>query len=249
MGHSSGSYHSANNKLMFIPRRWYDPPQPYPHYLSTVRDYADPQVEGPVEPQDGEWNLYRINPYIDAFSKNFNEDGFATAMVACPNCSGDFMVENVYATWEANLDFTELAYSYWVIGPMPDQPVTTGGSPDSSENVFRDLTIDEPSPKRLLMTEILAIDDWGGTSGWPFRYNHGRRGWSWFNPDFIHIQYDPEPEATGRSQLFGDCHVTWRPIPLEYEDNMPNSDDVGPLENEWNGPGSGWMGFGDTSYY
>jgi prepilin-type N-terminal cleavage/methylation domain-containing protein len=37
------------------------------------------------------WSVPGINPYIDAFSKNFIDDGLCTGMVTCPAASGDFM--------------------------------------------------------------------------------------------------------------------------------------------------------------
>jgi hypothetical protein len=163
--------------------------------MSLIKEYSNTQLQGPT-PTKGEWNIYGINPYIDAFSPNFEDNGFCTGMVTCPSCSGDFMMKEVHWHWENETNFCEVAYSYWVIGGL-EPPL----EPDSvCADAYRDLTIDMLSSKRLLMTEILAIDDWGGGSGYPLRYNHGKRGWSWFDPDFVHITYDPESDATGRSR-------------------------------------------------
>ena len=52
---------------------------------------------------------------------------------------------------------------------------------------------------------------------------------------------DGEQDATGRSQLFGDGRVSWRQISLKFEDNLPSELDVGFDEDEWNGPGSGFI--------
>ena len=151
------SYTAANNEPMFMVRRWPEANRPngrpYPHYIATLQAYP-PSV--PAFVKEGEWNLYAINPYIDAFSRNFAEDGQVTAMVTCPNCSGEFMQELIEANWdagEANDEegFIEIAYQYWA-GAENLTPGT-----DSSENVMRELTLDVLSPKRLLMSEILNL--------------------------------------------------------------------------------------------
>jgi hypothetical protein len=100
------------------------------------------------------------------------------------------------------------------------------------------------------MSDIMAIDYWGGP-GSPYRYNHGINGWSWFAGDVAshHEDLDPYPKATGRNRVFGDGHFEWRDIPPEYENNLPNTNDVGFLEDRWNGPGSGWVNRFDTSWY
>jgi len=255
------SYNSANDNLMFIPRRWGD--APYPHYMGMIKDYENPpagnmpnqwKASGPgAEP--GEWDVFRINPYIGAFVNTY--DPFSnptvcgiTDLVACPNASGDFMTQWCTMNCEDGWGFNEPGYSYWVLGGMPT-PLDIGG--ECGEFVIRDLTIDTLSPKRLLMSEILAND--GDTPGIPYRYNHGKNGWSWFTdglPTFRvvgHQDNDPYPQATGRSQAFGDGHIEWRDIDPKYEDNLPNTDDVGFHEDRWNGPGSGWVNLWDTSWY
>ncbi len=197
-----------------------------------------------------EWNLYAINPYIDAFSKNFAHNGKSTAMITCPNASGDFMQDLIEANWDAGEaddeeGFIEIAYQYWA-GADNLKPGT-----DSSENVARDLTLDVPSPRRLLMSEILNID--GGW--WGLRYNHGKTGWSWglgwITAPVGHEKFDGEQDATGRSQLFGDGRVQWREISLKFEDNIPSRLNVPPglQENEWNGQGSGWVNTNDVCWY
>ena len=165
------AYTSANGKPMFMVKRWPDPDAiPYPHYIATLQEYP-PSV--PDHVKEGEWNLFAINPYIDAFSRNFAEDGKATAMITCPNCSGEFMQELIEADWDGyaidDLEgFIEIAYQYWAGADRLHPEV------DSSMNVMRELTLDVLSPRRLLMSEILNID--GGWNG--LRYNHGRKGWS-----------------------------------------------------------------------
>jgi len=250
------AYDSANDKLMFIPRReWWGEPSigvPYPHYMGQVRDYTG-WTDGS---KDGEWSVFGINPYIGAFITNYDPHSNPpvcgiTDMVACPNANGDFMTEWCMYNCEEGWSFNEPGYSYWVIGGMPN-PLAIGE--ECSLHVMKDLTIDTLSSKRLLMSEILAIDEWGGgggsTVGNPYRYNHGRTGWSWmgsFPPG--HTTYDPVPKATGRSQAFGDGHIEWRKISSKTEDNLPNTDDVGYYEDRWNGPGSGWVNPGDVSFY
>lgn len=252
------SYTAANNKPMFMVRRWPtssdpDSSRPYPHYIATLQHYP-PSV--PEHVKEGEWNLYAINPYIDAFSRNFAEDGQCTAMVTCPNCSGEFMQELIEANWEAGEaddeeGFIEIAYQYWA-GAENLKPGT-----NSSVNVLRELTLDVLSPKRLLMSEILNID--GGW--WGMRWNHGRKGWSWglgwITAPVGHEKFDGQQDATGRSQLFGDGRVQWRPIPVKFEENIPSdpANSIGPLtgegyfENKWNGPGSGWLNTNDVCWY
>ena len=246
------SYNSANDSLMHTPRRWmwggkYG--ELYPHYMGQMPPAR--RDEAPAE-----WDVFRINPYIGAFVSTYDPFGDPqicgiTDLVACPNASGDFMTE--WCTWncEEKWDFNEPGYSYWVIGNITgaDGPEPIQPGEECGEYVVRDLTIDSLSPKRLLMSEILAIDEIGGV-GNPYRYNHGKTGWSWFASGVVgHRVEDPYPVATGRSQVFGDGHVEWRDIDLKYENNLPNTNDVGFQEDRWNGPGSGWMGRGDTSYY
>ncbi len=94
------------------------------------------------------------------------------------------------------------------------------------------------------MAEILNLD----TSDGAYRYNHGKDGWSWNEGNFrnpSNTAYSPDPAATGRSQLFGDGHVEWRRI--DPEQNLPLMTDR--QVEEWNGPGSGWMGTSDTGFF
>ena len=110
------------------------------------------------------------------------------------------------------------------------------------------------SPRRLLMSESLFMDDF-----YAWHYNHGRTGWSYCFSYMVTLvgkeKLDGEQDATGRSQLFGDGRVQWRPISLKFEDNLPSNitemGGVGLDEDEWNGPGSGYLAsFGrDYAYY
>ncbi len=103
------------------------------------------------------------------------------------------------------------------------------------------------------MSEILSKDGWSGGLGDPYRYNHGKNGWSWYTGDVVgHEDNDPFPQATGRSQAFGDGHIEWRNIPLKECENLPTSAcPEGVHEDRWNGPGSGWIqeGQANTSWY
>jgi hypothetical protein len=56
-----------------------------------------------------------------------------------------------------------------------------------------------------------------------------------------HIRSNPDPDATGRSQLFGDGRVEWRSISINNEDNLPSGSGNDFREEDWNGPGSGWL--------
>jgi hypothetical protein len=230
--------------------RWWDglPPNPYPHYISTVKA---------PEPDDGGWNAWRINPYLDVMSKSYDDDGLVNALVTCPNNSGEFMQDWIYYVNWPQHDMFEFAYSYWVIGGMDRALQASDNGTENGEasaNVYRDLTIYTLSPRRLLMSEILNLD----YSDACYRYNHGKNGWSWnedvyttgFHPPLGHSNYEADdPKATGRSQLFGDGRVVWRDISLQPKDNLPSAYYDGRLENEWNGPGSGWVASNDTDYY
>ena len=254
------SYNTANDNLMFMPRRWGE--GPFPHYIAQVKDHGIPiPANLDLDAEPGEWDVFKINPYIGAFGKSY--DPFIeppgvpncdmTDLVACPNASGDFLTDWCRFNCENGWSFLEPAYSYWVIGGMP-VPIDSGdpyvGSDgEAGDYITRDLTVDTLSPRRLLMTEILAIDMWEDI---PYRYNHGRKGWSWMDSGAApgHTTYNPYPDATGRSQAFGAGHVEWRDIPLgNTEDNLPNTADVGFEEDRWNGPGSGWIQNANTSWY
>jgi len=235
--------HAQDNdgRIMFMPRRWSE--EPYPHYMGQA-DYDDSYGAQP-----GEWNVFEINPYIGAFSETYDpfsepQDCGITRLIACPCTDVDFNVLWNVMNCEWQWDFIEPGYSYWVIGGMPD-PVNPGH--DCSAHVLQDLTLDTLSADRLVMSDIMAIDNTGWES--PYRYNHGINGWSWFTYEPGHGDNDPYPKATGRNQVFGDGHFEWRAIPPEYENNLPNSQDAGFCEDRWNGPGSGWVNPGDTSWY
>jgi prepilin-type N-terminal cleavage/methylation domain-containing protein len=257
------SYNVTNDNLMFIPRRWGG--VAFPHYMAALPPrYYDTAV-ATNDMKHGEFSAYLIDPYIDVIGKGFEDTGIASGILACPNTGGDFMVDWAWACWDAfcrpnddgsfsnNEYFIEPAYSYWVVGGI-EPPLETD---EHSENIYKDLTVDTLSSKRLLMSEVLCMDyDYGGAA---FRYNHGRDGWCWclsWHPDVQpppgHIKFDGEQDATGRSQLFGDGRVIWRDISLEFEDNIPSEiterGGVGFDENEWNGPKSGWLG-AFNSYY
>ena len=133
----------------------------------------------------------------------------------------------------------EIAYCYWAgIDQVPQD--------QRSLNAVRYLTLDLPSPKRLLMSEILFLTG-DSIDGWSYRYNHGKGGWSWNTTSFGitgHLDLYPNPQATGRGQLFGDGRVSFKSIPLKENENLP-TDPPNPLGNDsmWNGRDSGWVGY------
>ena len=236
--------HSVDNgdMVMSTVKRWGD--VPFPHYMAALPDYSDPPV---AYMRSDEWSVYAVNPYLGCVSENFHEDGMATRLLTCPSCDIEFMKVWTYAIWDAFCNppgegFIEPAYSYWGrVDRLEDN--------DCSPNAKDDLTGATFSGDRLLMSEILTTIDVGW---WGFRYNHGVDGWSWMlGWASIPVQgkLDGEQDATGRSQLFGDGRVQWRPISLEFEDNLPSEFVEGFHENEWNGPGSGWVNPWDVSYY
>ena len=262
------SYNVTNDNLMFIPRRWGG--VPFPHYIAALppRFYNTPVATPDMK--HGEFSAYLIDPYIDVIGKGFEDTGIASGILACPNTGGDFMVDWAYACWDdfcrpphpggsMGEYFLEPAYSYWVVGGVdpPLEASDTGTeNGDGSENIYKDLTVDTLSSKRLLMSEVMCYDYIGGTLY--YRYNHGRKGWAWCLDWYASLQAlghrktDGEQDATGRSQLFGDGRVQWREISLKFEDNIPSNiterGGVGYKENEWNGPKSGWLGAFDSYY-
>jgi len=228
------AYNVANDdRMMKMVRRWEG--VYFPCYISTIQNYST-ALNDDDDQQPDEWNAYKINPYIEMMNKNYADNGIVTEMITCPNCSGDFMQDWVmYGNWEVGFDFMEIAYCYWAgIYEVPKE--------QRSPNAVRYLTMDVPSPKRLLMSECLWIT--GDTGGAGYRYNHGRKGWSWngYMPGMSHSDQSPYPQATGRSRLFGDGRVEWKAVPLD--ENLPTLDDLFWQVNDgmWNGRDSGWVG-------
>ncbi|MBW8016279.1 MAG: type II secretion system protein [Planctomycetes bacterium] len=230
-------YVSDNHeKLMRIGQYWpIGNGRPYPHYINIRYDEQGGQAV---------WSIEGINPYINAFGSNFANDGIATDMITCPNCSGDFMMRWAKEVNWPSHPFVEFAYSYFagfdnIIDSLPDTQY--------SSNAKDVLVTDTLRSNRLLMAEILNLD----TSDGAYRYNHGKTGWSWneaggIKPPAGRTTKSPNPKAIGRSQLFGDGHIEWRNI--STVDNLPIMSDRD--VDEWNGPGSGWMSPGDdTSYF
>ena len=253
-GIAIAAHNVANDNLMFMIRRWQE--GPFPHLMSNIKDYSKLgssdfeyiTVEGEKE---GEWNAWEINPYIECLSRDYDETGMASAITTCPNCSGEYQQKWIRSQWVDRWTYFDIAYSYWVIGGVKP-PIEIGD--ETSPDIARDLTIDTLSSKRLLMSEIINVDDVFGWKG--LRYNHGRDGWSWaqgwgtVSPPPGHEKFDGEQDATGRSQLFGDGRVQWKDIPLKFEDNVPSGQTVdGYYENDWNGPDSGWIQTPNPSYY
>jgi prepilin-type N-terminal cleavage/methylation domain-containing protein len=218
-----------NGVLMAMVNKWGG--RPYPHYIN-VRPQQNSTSRGATM-----WNIAGINPYIRAFSADYENDGTATDMVTCPTASGTFMQEWIRRINWPRHDFAEIAYSYFGRADLLPEGQS---SPDAKKH----LTGRTLNSRTLLMAEILNLD----TSDGAYRYNHGRGGWSWNEQNVPSPQgavYSPHPQATGRSQLFGDNRVEWKTISPEA--NLPTMED--PRINEWNGSGSGWISTYDTSYY
>jgi prepilin-type N-terminal cleavage/methylation domain-containing protein len=272
-GIALAAYSSTNDNLMFVIRRWPGWVQALPHNIASLppRFYGDPPAPYMLH---GEFSAYLLNPYLEIIDKDFEYNGIVSEIMACPNASGDFIVRWNHMNWEWQSQpggdggpgngeyFLEPAYAYWGI-QRPKQKIKASSQGrwsedgDGSANIYRDLTVDELSPKRLLMSEVIAMDVDGDVHS--YLYNHGRRrGWAWPDLDWAppivqpvgHYKYDGEQDATGRSQLFGDGRVSWRSISLKPQDNVPGWEHgQGFFENEWNGPGSGWMAQDDVKCY
>jgi prepilin-type N-terminal cleavage/methylation domain-containing protein len=218
-----------DSKVMAIVNKWGG--NPYPHYIND-RPQANNKSRGEVM-----WNIAGINRYIGAFSSTYEDDGVASDMVTCPTCSGKFMQEWIQKINWPNHDFVEFAYSYFGRADLLEDS-------ECSPGAKKFLTGRTLSARKLLMAEILNLD----VSDGAYRYNHSRSGWSWNERNLASPQgavYSPNPDATGRSQLFGDSHVEWRVI--KPGQNLPTMQNR--RANEWNGPGSGWIATGDMSYY
>jgi prepilin-type N-terminal cleavage/methylation domain-containing protein len=218
-----------DSKVMAIVNKWGG--NPYPHYIND-KPQANAKSRGEVM-----WNIAGINPYIGAFSDTYEDDGVASDLVTCPTASGEFMQEWIQKINWPNHDFVEFAYSYFGRADLLEDS-------ECSPGAKKFLTGRTLSSQKLLMAEILNLD----VSDGAYRYNHGRNGWSWNEMNLSSPQgavYSPNPNATGRSQLFGDNHVDWRVI--NPEQNLPTMQNR--RANEWNGPGSGWIATGDMSYY
>jgi prepilin-type N-terminal cleavage/methylation domain-containing protein len=226
-----------------IVRRWGG--VPFPCYVSTIISYPLNLTEADDEQPD-EWNAYRINPYLELIDPDYENNGTVTELVTSPTCSGDFMQTWIRDdNWAMGFDFMEIAYCYWAGIHEVDEELR-------SDNATRYLTMDVPSPRRLLMSEILWLTG-DSLSSMSYRYNNGKNGWSW-NGDVIgaigHTDASPFPQATGRMQLFGDGRVEWKAIPLDK--NLPTHEDIRFDENYgmWNSRDSGWVGDGgDMSYF
>jgi hypothetical protein len=230
-----------DDMVMSIVRRWGGVPMT--HYMANIEVYSGPDTE---DAQEGEWNAYAITPYLPILDDQYIYNGIVTRFVGCPSANADFMQEwNRLATWP-NHDFIEIGYCYW-------------GRADGlsaeyrSTNAQEVLTVGELSAERLLMSDILLMTGDGAEAG--YRYNHGRKGWSWngYMPGMPHSDQSPNPQATGRGQLFGDGRVTFKKIALD--ENLPTLADPYWLVNDgmWNGQDSGWVGeasqFVDVSYF
>jgi prepilin-type N-terminal cleavage/methylation domain-containing protein len=216
-----------DGQLMAISMAWGN--RAYPHYI-----YNRPRRNSHGATM---WNIEDINPYIRAFSPNYENDGKATDMVTCPSCSGEFMQEWIrHINWP-NHPFAEIAYSYFGRADLLD-------AAECGATAKKDLVGETLSATKLLMAEILNLD----VSDSAYRYNHGITGWSWNEMGYInpsYTAYSPNPEATGRGQLFGDMHVEWKRI--SEERNLPIMSDR--FVDGWDGHGSGWVGAGDVDYY
>jgi hypothetical protein len=224
---------------------------PYPTFMGTF----PPDLQYfPDEYVPGEFSVYSINPYIDCVDNNFQNNGKAHKILACPSTNVDLMMEIIHTQWDVwdDLYFIFSPYAYW---GGANEVAARFSEQNYSANVLGELTLDTLSPSRLLMSDNLYLD-----SAYAWNYNHGANGWAcafeWLSSvPQRHVKYDGEQDATGRNQLFGDGRVQWRPISLEFEDNLPSEiyelGGVGFGEEEWNGAGSGYISSGgwDFSYY
>jgi prepilin-type N-terminal cleavage/methylation domain-containing protein len=243
-GIAVAAYAAANDNIPTIMwREW----GLFPVFMS----WLDPgEYNNPPAPEmiSSEWSVWKVNPYLDCVDKNFADNGRASKIMACPNANGDLLVELIAVEWDDPFMSSEFwilpAYSYW--GGFAEMVARSETERRYySLSAMRDLTLDTLSAKRLLMSEDLFFESY-----FVWQYNHGRKGWAyafdWLNTplDRIaqqHVRPDGEQDATGRSQLFGDGRVEWRQIPLKFEDNLPSYGDLGIREEQWNGPGSGFI--------
>ncbi|MHC5061535.1 MAG: type II secretion system protein [Planctomycetota bacterium] len=251
-GAAIAAYNADNDNIPTIMcREW----GLFPAFMGWVPPGEFASGWAPEGATPGEWSVWKMNPYIECVDENFIENGKASRILACPNYNGDFMVDLIYEQWKNwpyEYFFIFTSYSYW--GGAADAIDISDAFPNEySADALSDLTLDTLSPRRLLMSDSLYLD-----SGIAWNYNHGAQSQACSFEYLvstipqINVKYDGEQDATGRNQLFGDGRVQWRPISLEFEDNLPSMFDVGFKEDEWNGPGSGYIstsGGYDFSYY
>jgi hypothetical protein len=252
-GSAIAAYNAANDGIPTITwRAW----GLFPSWMSWLPpgEYGDPPQPEMIS---SEWSVWKMNPYIECVDEDFQNNGQASKILACPSTDVDLMMEIIHEQWDVFNDFYFIfpSYSYW--GGLAEM-ITISGTDESeySSYALRELTLDTPSPRRLLMSESLYLD-----SALAWNYNHGANGWAcafeWLSSvPHKYVRYDGEQDATGRNQLFGDGRVQWRPISLKFEDNLPSERlDLGDVdgfrEEEWNGAGSGYISSGsfDFSYY
>lgn len=197
-GAANAAYASDNFGLVMKSARLANRPKyqggrykvPFPDYISI-----DPTPEG-------EWNVERINPYVDGA---FNVDKRTAGPIAiCPNTDADWYKANINHIWQAAgwRNFTHLPYSYYgQVGRWADY---------ARNGARRELTDKRLSSDRLLMSDVLVLGRSGTSSEPNFRYNHGKNGWAfnWYG----HPAYRDfgTPQLSGLNHLYGDGSVRWK---------------------------------------
>jgi prepilin-type N-terminal cleavage/methylation domain-containing protein len=91
------AYSADNDAKMMTTMIWDLESDPWP---AIAWMWANPEFFANNEEYADQWATFRINPYIDAFSKHFLDDGLCTPMVTCPAASGEFMQKYIHRLWE-----------------------------------------------------------------------------------------------------------------------------------------------------
>lgn len=228
-----------------VPKMVYAHNQTHPNFIR----YRNQRTQW--DPDNGEWSIQRLDPYVEAFQFNPNDlyGNAANApggVASCPAIDRKKLMgifnQNRKKLHEkfSKGGFIEFEYTYWGGGDRV---------PDSSllGNARNELTEDQPTSTRLLISDQINFDtsSWGKSEA-PWRYNHGTRGWA-FNTEGAYgapTDPDPVPNITGINRAMGDGSVRWKQrAEFEYIDQM---------NDPANYPDGGLRGEGgqrDTFYY
>jgi prepilin-type N-terminal cleavage/methylation domain-containing protein len=215
-GHALTGYSADNHGLTMGSARFSN----YPEHQSaqSVRRFPDYISIKPTK--EGEWNVERINPYINfAFDP---ERRTAGRILICPSTDVAWYAEQIQAawvTWETPRNFTHVPYSYY--GRVNEWAQYTRNSAP------QDLTESRLTGGRLVMSDVLVLGRSGGSQP-NFRYNHGIYGWAYnWTGHPAYIDFD-EPEIAGSNRLFGDGAVRWKSrgaFPIEHMQTPTNYPD------------------------
>jgi len=177
-----------------------------------------PLIRADADADDGEWNLHRINPYLNGFDIEARR---SRGVLLCPSVSTEHYQELAELHWNGSSadasvnDFSQLPYSYAAGVEQWTLSEARNGAED-------DLALGRISGgSRVLVFDSLLLD----TKTNLFRYNHGRNDWAWNWPPLNHYGAfeDPgPPQITGINRGFTDGSVQWKDAGQFALDQMLN---------------------------